>query len=130
MDPVVHFEMPARDKARMRKFYESSFGWKTKQLGKEMGEYVIAMTSETDKNMMVKKPGTINGGFYQRSDDPLTQAPSFVIQVENLEKSMEKVKAAGGKINREPQDIPGIGMFTSFTDTEGNIVSMMQPRKK
>ncbi len=40
MNPVVHFEMPAEDKARMRKFYESAFGWKTHQLGKEMGEYV------------------------------------------------------------------------------------------
>lgn len=130
MDPVVHFEMPARDKNRMRKFYESSFGWKTEQLGKEMGEYVIVTTTETDKDRMVKKPGNINGGFYQRSDDPLTHAPSFVIQVENMEKSMEKIKAAGGKINRKPEEIPGVGIFTSFTDTEGNVASIMQPRRK
>ncbi|WP_394295705.1 VOC family protein [Candidatus Methanoperedens nitratireducens] len=27
MNPVVHFEMPAKDKGRMRKFYETAFGW-------------------------------------------------------------------------------------------------------
>ncbi len=39
MNPVVHFEMPAEDKARMQKFYEAAFGWKASQLGKEMGDY-------------------------------------------------------------------------------------------
>lgn len=46
MDPVVHFEMPAKDKSRMRTFYETAFGWQTEQLGKEMGEYVVVTTIE------------------------------------------------------------------------------------
>ncbi len=29
MNPVVHFEMPAKDKGRIRKFYETAFGWQT-----------------------------------------------------------------------------------------------------
>ena len=33
MNPVVHFEMPAKDKNRMRNFYETAFGWQTEQLG-------------------------------------------------------------------------------------------------
>ena len=35
MNPVVHFEMPAEDRTRMRAFYERTFGWKTEQLGPE-----------------------------------------------------------------------------------------------
>lgn len=27
----------------------------------------------------------------------------------------------------EPMDIPGVGQYVSFTDTEGNRVSMLQP---
>jgi predicted enzyme related to lactoylglutathione lyase len=42
---------------------------------------------------------------------------------------MKKVTAAGGKILSEPMDIPGVGKWVSFQDTEGNRVSMMQPNR-
>jgi predicted enzyme related to lactoylglutathione lyase len=38
-----------------------------------------------------------------------------------------RVTAAGGKILGEPMDIPGVGAYVSFTDTEGNRVSLLQP---
>jgi predicted enzyme related to lactoylglutathione lyase len=40
---------------------------------------------------------------------------------------MKKVTSSGGKIIGEPMDIPGVGKYVSFTDTEGNRVSMLQP---
>lgn len=40
MCPVVHFEMPSEDRQRMAKFYENAFGWQTRMLGQEMGNYV------------------------------------------------------------------------------------------
>jgi predicted enzyme related to lactoylglutathione lyase len=45
MDPVVHFEMPCDDRARVTKFYESVFGWKMKQFGEDMGNYITADTT-------------------------------------------------------------------------------------
>ncbi len=39
----------------------------------------------------------------------------------------KKVEKAGGKVLREPWDIPGVGLYVSFFDTEGNRVSMLQP---
>jgi predicted enzyme related to lactoylglutathione lyase len=127
MDPVVHFEMPAEDRKRMSGFYTKAFGWKTNQLGPEMGEYVLVTTTEVDENMMPKKPGAINGGFFQKTDDVASQYPSVVIQVDNLKESMKKVEKAGGKIHGEPMEIPGVGLIVSFFDTEGNRVSMLQP---
>ena len=63
MDPVIHFEMPAEDTERVRKFYESAFGWQTTPLGPEAGDFVLAFTIETDeKTRMPKKRGAINGG--------------------------------------------------------------------
>jgi predicted enzyme related to lactoylglutathione lyase len=130
-NPVVHFEMPYENKDRMAKFYESAFGWKMNKLGPEMGNYVIAQTTETDENRMVKIPGTINGGFYQRTPDQSSHAPSVVIQVDDLEAAMKKVIGAGGKImSAKPGDIPGVGRWVSFRDTEGTRVSMLQPAKK
>ena len=94
MDPVVHFEMPFDDRVRMAKFYRSAFGWKTRMFGEEMGYYVTAATTETDEKGP-KKPGRINGGFYPRKPDWPAQYPSVVIAVDDIKRSIKKVKAAG-----------------------------------
>jgi hypothetical protein len=127
-NPVVHFEMPYKNPERVSKFYETAFGWEMNDAGLDMGHYIVAMTTETDKNRMVKTPGTINGGFYDYKQ--ASPEPSVVISVADLKKSMELVKKAGGKILGEPQDIPGIGLWVSFRDTEGNRVSILQPSPK
>ena len=49
MKPVVHFEMPYDDRTRMAKFYESAFDWQMQMLGEDMGNYVLATTTETDE---------------------------------------------------------------------------------
>ena len=132
MNPVVHFEMPAEDKARMRKFYESAFGWQTQQLGPEMGNYVLVTTTETDENRMVKTPGTINGGFYEKTGPD--QHTRLTISVDDIRQATKKVEASGGKVlggmqkPGEPDEIPGVGLYVTFIDTEGNKVSILQPK--
>jgi predicted enzyme related to lactoylglutathione lyase len=126
-NPVVHFEMPAKDKKRVAEFYTNAFGWDMKQLGSEMGNYVLAGTTDTDENNMVKTPGTINGGFFDYKDDDLNRAPHLVISVDDIQESIKAVEQAGGKIIGEQMDIPGIGKYVSFRDTEGNIVGILQP---
>ena len=126
MNPVVHFEMPAENRQRMADFYSKTFGWKTQMLGKDMGNYVIATTTESDEKGP-KKPGAINGGFFTKTDDMPAQYPSVVVAVDDIKKSMKKVTEAGGKVLGEPMEIPGIGQYVSFFDTEGNRVSMLEP---
>jgi uncharacterized protein len=125
MDPVVHFEMPAEDRARAKAFYETVFGWQMKQLGPEMGDYLLAGTSPVDENMMHVNKGAINGGFYQKGE--AGTVPHIVISVDDLNQSMEMVKKAGGQIEGKPQPIPDIGNFVMFKDSEGNRVGMLQP---
>jgi predicted enzyme related to lactoylglutathione lyase len=127
MNPVVHFEMPAKDRKRMSDFYTKTFGWKTQQFGEDMGNYVLVTTAESDEKGRPKQGGAINGGFYQRTDDPVSHAPSVVIGVENIQEHIKKVTAAGGKLIGEPMEIPGVGTYASFFDTEGNRVSLLQP---
>jgi hypothetical protein len=129
MDPVVHFEMPAEDKKRMADFYTNVFGWKTQMLGSEMGDYVLATTTEPDETGRPKNPGAINGGFFSKSEDKPAQYPSVVIAVEDIKEHMKSVEEAGGKVLGEPSDIPGVGLYVSFFDTEGNRVSMLQPSR-
>jgi predicted enzyme related to lactoylglutathione lyase len=128
--PVVHFEMPAVDNKRVAEFYTKAFGWDMQQLGSDMGDYLVAGTSDTDENRMVKAPGTINGGFFQKKDDELNRAPHVVISVDNLEESIQAVTEAGGEVMGDPMDIPGIGKYSSFKDTEGNVVGMLQPTQR
>jgi predicted enzyme related to lactoylglutathione lyase len=128
MNPVVHFEMPAEDRKRIADFYTQVFGWKTEQLGEDMGNYVLATTTDSDEKGP-KKPGAINGGFFQKTDDKPAQYPSVVIAVDNIREHMMKVEKSGGKVLGEPLDIPGIGLYVSFFDTEGNRVSMIQPTR-
>ena len=84
MNPVVHFEMPAENRKRMAEFYSNTFGWKIQQLGPEMGEYMVVTTSETDEKGHPLKPGMIGGGFYQKTDDPVSNHPSIVIAVDEI----------------------------------------------
>lgn len=126
MNPVVHFEMPAEDRKRMADFYTRAFGWKTQQLGEDFGNYVLATTTDSDEKGP-KKPGAINGGFYQKTDDIPSPYPSVVIAVDDINEHIKKVEAAGGKVLGEPMNIPGVGLYVSFFDTEGNRVSMLQP---
>jgi predicted enzyme related to lactoylglutathione lyase len=126
MNPVVHFEMPYGDRERMAKFYESSFSWRTQMLGEDMGNYVLATTVETDEKGP-KRPGAINGGFYPHKPDWPAQYPSIVIAVDDIKESISKVTDAGGKVLGEPMEIPGVGLYVAFADTEGNRVSMLQP---
>jgi predicted enzyme related to lactoylglutathione lyase len=129
MDPVVHFEMPYENPDRLAKFYTQAFGWQMQKLGKEMGDYITATTTETDENMMIKKPGAINGGFFPKKPDLPTQ-PSVVIAVDDIKKAMKRVTDAGGKVIGEPMEIPKIGQYVSFTDPEGNRMSLLQPLMK
>ena len=128
MNPVVHFEVPAEDRERMAEFYEKTFDWKLQKLGPEMGSYIIAHTGETDENGMMKKPGMINGGFFQKTDD--NRYPSIVIAVDDIREHMKKVKEPGGKVFGEPMEIPGVGWYVPFSDTEGNRLSMIQPNPR
>lgn len=122
MDKVVHFEIPADDLARAKKFYSETFGWQLQDVP-DMS-YVMARTTETDEKWMPKEPGAINGGMAQRGGS-LT-APSFAMDVKNIEEAIEKVKAAGGTIVKGKTSVGSMGFIAYFKDTEGNVLSLWQ----
>ena len=116
---IVHFEIEAKDKLRAKKFYTDAFGWKMDVMGDEMGGYVTVDTG--------KEPMGINGGIFQVEKKELN-AFSCVVGVDNAEKAMKDVKAAGGKVlDDKPVDIPGIGKYVKCEDTEGNRFTLLEP---
>ena len=125
-NPVVHFELPYRDRERAARFYTEAFGWQTQMLGAEMGHYVVVTTATADA-----KPGApagaIGGGLYACPADGSPQHPSVVIAVEDLPAAMARATGAGAQVLGEPMAIPGVGRYVAFIDTEGNRLSMLQP---
>ena len=126
MDPVVHFELPCDDRERIARFFTQAFGWKTEMLGPEMGNYVVVTTADKDGRPDAHR-GAIGGGFFTRTKDMPAQYPGIVIAVDDIRAAMQRVARAGGQVLGEPMDIPGIGAYVAFMDTEGNRSSMLQP---
>src|SRR5262245_10705838 len=126
VNPVIHFEMPYDSPARVAKFYEAAFGWRMQLLGESMGNYVLATTTPSDESGP-KTPGAINGGFFAKKPEWPMQYPSVVIAVDDIRQAVQRLATAGGRVLGEPMDIPGVGQYVSFTDTEGNRVGLLQP---
>lgn len=126
MDKVVHFEIPYDDKERAMKFYKDNFGWGMNDLGPQMGDYVLAQAAAMDKDMMVQDNGAINGALAKRNNTDAV--PRVYIQVASIEEAMEKIESSGGKSLREPMPIPH-GRMSTFTDSEGNVVGLVDYSK-
>jgi len=123
MDKVVHFEIPTDDLERAKSFYGSVFDWNLQTLD-EMN-YTIAMTTPVDEQtQMPTEPGGINGGMMKRSAD--TPSPVLTIGVESIDDSMKQVEAAGGAVVQPRTEIPGMGAFAYFKDTEGNVLGLWE----
>ncbi|MDX1251854.1 MAG: VOC family protein [Gammaproteobacteria bacterium] len=126
MDKVQHFEIPADDVARARKFYEGVFGWKTMEFPMPGMLYVGLHTGPVDEKNMWKEAGFINGGMFQRSPQFPVQGPVVAITVEDIDASLAQVKAAGGTVVMEKMEIADMGLYAYIKDTEGNIIGVWQ----
>jgi predicted enzyme related to lactoylglutathione lyase len=125
MDRVVHFEIPAENLERAKKFYSENFGWKLNQLGPEVGNYVLVHTGPTDEQGMPQDRAFINGGLMPR--DPSASSPVLVIAVADADQTVEKVKRSGGRLVGEILDIPNVGRYARVQDTEGNVIGVIKP---
>ena len=122
MGKVVHFEIPADNLARAKKFYSTVFGWTLNEFP-EM-EYTIVRTVESDENGMPKEPGAINGGMLQRQDP--VKAPIITISVDNMDQAASTIEKNGGKIIRPKMPVGDMGFAAYFKDTEGNVIGLWQ----
>jgi len=122
MDKVVHFEIPADDVERAKKFYKKVFDWKMESFP-DM-EYTMIQTTAVDEKHMATEPGAINGGMMKRQDP--VKCPVITIDVQNIEETMKNVKKMGGELVRGKMQVGDMGYAAYFKDTEGNIIGLWQ----
>jgi uncharacterized protein len=122
MDKIVHFEIPADDVARAKEFYSSTFDWQLEDM--EGMDYTIVRTVSVDEQQMPTEPGAINGGMMKRTPD--TPSPVITINVDSVDRALRQVEAGGGSVVQPRQEIPGMGAFAYFKDTEGNTLGLWE----
>jgi predicted enzyme related to lactoylglutathione lyase len=121
-NPVVHFELMSKNPAKVADFYAKTFGWKVKDMP-EINYRIV----DTDAKASAM-PG-INGGIV-KPDKPEPWPGNMLcyILVDDLAAYRKKVKASGGKIAIEEQEVPGMGKFSLFTDPEGRMMGLWKAK--
>ena len=116
MSRVIHFEIPVSDPERAAAFYKNVFGWHFEKWAGPT-EYWMVTTGAQGA------PG-INGGMLKKSA-PVTGTTN-TIGVKSVDKAVDAVTAAGGKLVVPKTAIPTVGYFAYLEDTEGNLLGVTQ----
>jgi hypothetical protein len=120
---IVHFEIPADDVEKLRKFYSILFGWKIELMPGQV-EYYGIYTVPMDEKGMPLRPG-VNGGLMKKQN-PEHKAVNY-INVESVDEYMKKIESLGGRIVVPKMEVPGIGWWALAVDPEGNQFAILQP---
>ena len=115
MPTIVHFEIPADDVERSKKFYSDLFGWKIEKWpGSTVDDKEYWMTTTTDE----KGNKALGGGMMKRQ---LSQHQNTnFIDVESVDEYSSKVQQLGGKVVVPKMSVPGMGYLAYCLDTENN----------
>jgi uncharacterized protein len=105
---IDYIEISVTDVAEAKRFYAAAFGWTFNDYGPEYAG--------------IQGPGREIGGF---CSVPSVRAggPLVVLYSQRLDETLAKVKAAGGRIAKEPFGFPG-GRRFHFTDPSGNELAV------
>ena len=117
MPRVVYFEFTAEDPERAANFYKNVFGWESTKWDGPADYWMVKTGEDTEQG--------INGGMIRRKEGSPNATTS--IEVESLDEYTQKVLDQGGIQVVPRTDVPGVGSYAYFKDTEGNIFSIIEP---
>ena len=109
MARLNYVELPVRDVATAKAFYETAFGWALTGFGPT---YAATLTGDTDIGL-------------QGDAAEATRTPLAVIEVDDLEAALDSVTQAGGMIVKPIFAFPG-GRRFQFLDPSGNELACVQ----
>ncbi len=109
---ICHVDISANNQEEAGKFYESLFGWKIRP---------VPQMNYT----MFEPEGGPGGGFMQIGDGMAPAGQVLVyISTDDIDASLAKVEALGGKTVVPKTEIPTVGWFGVFTDPAGNQLAL------
>jgi predicted enzyme related to lactoylglutathione lyase len=117
MPTIVHFEIPAQDVQRAKKFYEGLFGWKIERMPGPTDYWMISTTSGQGGK-------GVDGGLMPKQHPE--HRPTNYIDVPSVDEYAAKVEQLGGKVVVPKMPVPGFGYFVVCVDTEGNCLGLWE----
>lgn len=113
-------ELNTRDVKKAKDFYGKTLGWTFEDMPMGPGQtYSI-----------IKSNGEMVGGIFKMEGPMFEGVPEnwfAYIAVDDVDKLMEPVKDAGGKVIREPWDVPTVGRIAIVQDSNGAVSGWMVP---
>jgi predicted enzyme related to lactoylglutathione lyase len=123
MPTIVHFDIPADDVERSKKFYTDLFGWKIERwsqsgTGDSDIEYWMITTTDDKGNK------ALGGGMMKRQSP--NQPIINYIDVKSVDEYSSKVQQLGGKVHVPKMAVPGMGYLAICLDTENNAFGIWE----
>src|SRR5687767_12985152 len=101
--PVVHWEIGAKDAKRIREFYAALFDWEIDACNPL--EYGTVRTGGA---------GGIDGGIMNSKGEETYL--TIYVQVADLQTYLDRAESLGGRAVLSPTPIPGVGAIAAFRD--------------
>lgn len=118
MPTIVHFDVPAEDIERAKKFYSTLLGWKFESVPGM--QYNLIATTNLDGT-----PG-VGGGMGKRMEP--SQRMMNYFGVSSLDAAMKQVRSLGGRTITDT--VPRMGYLVNCIDTEGNAFGLWEEDPK
>ena len=116
MSTIVHFDVPAENIERAKKFYSVLLGWKFESYPGM--EYNMVTTTDLDGAF------GIGGGMGKRMD-PSQHIVNY-FGVKSIDASLQQVRSLGGSILMNKMAVPQMGYLANCQDTEGNMFGLWE----
>ena len=117
------YELMTTDVEAAKSFYAHVVGWTDTKWGEvtEGSPYVIMNAGERGVGGIMQLPEAVKqmGG-----------GPTWIgyVHVADTDAKTAQIRAAGGQVYREPDNIPGVGRFAVVTDPQGATFMLLTPK--
>ena len=121
--PIVHVEVRGLDAEHLRAFYEEIFGWQR----------------DDDLSIADYSVSAVGTGALTAATGPVpdwsTRSCTFYMQVDDIDETLRRIEAAGGRAVMPRTVGPTFGAthiltFTKFVDPAGNVVGLVETPKE
>jgi len=112
-------ELMTRDAEAAKRFYGATLGWTFEAMDQGEGAtYWVAKVGDE----------SVAGIYLIEADDQETGEGWFAyVAVDDLSTALARATSEGGKVEREPWDVPGVGRIAIVSDSAGNAMGWMKP---
>jgi len=114
----IWYDVMTSDMRESQSFYTNAFGWTAKDAGMG-GSYVLFSAGGVDVGGLMPIPEDAR----KRGVPPCWTG---YIAVDDVDDYARRVAKAGGKVERGPEDIPGVGRFAVVADPHGAVFIIMK----